>query len=103
MKLWEILVPTLHIDGKPIRTKFHKVWDQKVKNIAGGLSVLQPLRGYWVSPDKTLFVERMIPVRIMCDEATIEQIVDMSLDYYEQEAIMYYLVTDNVRIKHRAD
>lgn len=99
--LWEILVPTVRNNGKPYRTKFHRIWDQKVKDIAGGLSILQPLRGYWLSPDNKLWIERMIPVRIMCSEDEIEKIVNMSLEYYEQEAIMYYLISRNVIIKHK--
>jgi len=39
-EMWEILVPTLHANGKPIKTRYHKVWDKKVIEITGGLTVL---------------------------------------------------------------
>lgn len=99
MFLWEILVPTV-IDGKPVRTRYHKVWDKKVKAVTGGLTVLHPAKGYWISPKGTVFEERMIPVRIACTEKEIEQISDMTAKYYKQEAIMYYRVSDYIRIKH---
>lgn len=33
MMFWEILVPTQTNEGKPIRTRFHRVWDDKVEVI----------------------------------------------------------------------
>lgn len=99
--LWEILVPTVRRkDGKPLRTRFHRVWDSKVREMAGGLTVLSPVKGQWVSPDKELFSERMIPVRIACTEAQIDRIADMTAEYYDQLAVMYYRIADNVVLKH---
>ena len=73
--LWEILVPTVRRkDGKPIRTRYHRVWDGKVRAIAGGLTILQPAKGQWVSPSGELFSERMIPVRVACSEEQIDKI-----------------------------
>lgn len=97
--LWEILVPTIKND-KPIRTRYHRVWDQKVREISSGLTILQPAKGHWVSPSGELFVERMIPVRIYCTEVEIEKIADMTAKYYNQEAVMYYSVSTKVMIKH---
>lgn len=99
MKFWEILVPTIKNDGTPVKTKFHKVWDEKVREISGGLTIIPPIKGQWISHDGELFNERMIPVRICCTEEQIEKIGDMTAEYYEQKAIMYYLITDNVIIK----
>lgn len=97
--LWEILVPTI-MDGKPVRTRFHRVWDKKVRETAGGLTVLKPAKGYWVSPDGELAEERMIPVRIKCTEDEIEHISDLTAQYYKQEAVMYTLVSERCFIKH---
>jgi hypothetical protein len=48
-ELWEVLVPTETGDGrggkKPIHTRYHKVWDAKVRAITGGLTVLTPAKG----------------------------------------------------------
>ena len=99
MQLWQILVPTVRNDGRPVRTRFHKVWDAKVRAIAGGLTVLHPARGQWVAPDGRLFVERMIPVLIACTEEQIHAIAAMSASYYEQQAMFYYLVSEKVFIR----
>jgi hypothetical protein len=99
VNLWEILVPTIR-NGKPIKTKYHKVWDAKVREISKGLTVLTPAKGQWISPNGELFLERMIPVRIACTKTEIEIIADMTADYYDQKAIMYYLLSDYVVIKN---
>lgn len=102
MNLYEILVPTVRNDGRPIRTRYHRVWDQKVRAITGGLTIVQPVKGQWVAPDGTLFKERMIPVRIACTREQIESIADMTAEYYEQLAIMFYRISDEVSIKRYA-
>lgn len=77
-QLWEILIPTISNEGKPFRTRFHRVWDGHVREIA----------------DEKLFAERMIPVRIMCTQNEIETIADLTAKYYSQLAIMYYRISD---------
>ncbi len=99
-KLWEILVPTVRNNGRPFRTRFHRVWDAKVRAISGGLTICVPAKGQWVSPDGVLFAERMIPVRIACTEQQIEQIADLTANYYDQNAVLYWLVSERVVIKH---
>ena len=93
MKLWEILVPTLR-DNKPVRTRSHKEWDRRVREISNGLTILKPGVGQWTSPDGELFIERMIPVRIACSKEQIEQIAALTADFYKQIAVMYYLVSE---------
>ncbi len=97
--LWEILVPTLR-NGKPVRTKSHKVWDARIREISGGLTVLRPAKGEWVAPDGTLFSERMIPVRIMCTSDQIEEIAKITASFYDQLAVMFYKISDDCRIRH---
>ncbi len=98
--LWEILVPTQFNTGKPIRTRYHRVWDAKVRAIANGLTILRPAKGQWISPTGKLYEERMIPVRIACTQEQMDQIADMTAKYYKQKAIMFYLISDKVIIKH---
>lgn len=100
MQLWEILVPTIRrVGGKPYTTRYHRVWDSKVRAITGGLTIMAPARGQWVSQEGELFSERMIPVRIACSEAQIQQIIDLTLEYYDQLAVMAYRVADKVILK----
>jgi hypothetical protein len=99
MILYEILVPCQTNQGKPIRTRQHREWDRRVRRITGGLTVMAPTKGHWVSPSGEVFAERMIPVRIAADVSTINEIADMTAKFYEQEAVMFYKVSDEVTIK----
>lgn len=98
-QLWEILVPTVRLDGRPIHTRFHRVWDEKVRAITGGLTILSPAKGQWVNPEGDLFAERMIPVRIAATRPQMDAIIDMTLAYYEQAAIMAYRLSEEVIIR----
>jgi hypothetical protein len=122
--MWEILVPTekrvksaqpslslgegdyaealeLWRKKNSYTTRYHRVWDSKVRAITGGLTILTPAKGQWVSPDGMLFLERMIPVRIVATREQIEQIIDLTLEYYDQLAVLCYKVSDEVIIKHK--
>ncbi|MHA2264040.1 MAG: hypothetical protein ACXAEN_16725 [Candidatus Thorarchaeota archaeon] len=99
MKLWEILVPTIR-SGKPVRTRSHRAWDERVRAITGGLTIFKPAKGEWIAPDGELFAERMIPVRVMCTEEQIEKIADITAKFYEQKAIMFYCVSGECTVKH---
>ena len=96
--LWEILVPTM-INEKPVRTRYHRVWDTKVREIAGGLTILKPAKGQWICNDSgKLFAERMIPVRISCTKTQIFDIADWTKTYYKQLKVMFYRIADEVYI-----
>lgn len=82
-----------------IRTRYHKVWDEKVRKITNGLTIMPPAKGQWLHGNQ-LFTERMIPVRIACTREQMEKISDMTAKYYSQLAIMYYLISDEVTIKN---
>jgi len=99
-QLWEILVPTMRRDGSPIRTRFHRVWDGKIEAICGGLTITPPGKGTWLHEGKSVR-ERMIPVKIMCTREQMEEIVDLTLEYYDQIAVMAYRVSDEIILKHR--
>lgn len=98
--LYEILVPTQRNDGRPIRTRCHRVWDAMVRAISGGLTIMTPAKGQWIAPTGQLYAERMIPVRIICTHREAEQIADLTAKFYEQLAVMFYRVSDSVTIKH---
>lgn len=97
--MWEILVPTVipNTAGKKFFTlRFHRVWDDRVREITGGLTIMQPSKGQWVSPEGTAFHERMIPVRIVADRQQIDTIIKMTAAYYFQEAVLCYRVSDQI-------
>jgi hypothetical protein len=100
-KLWEILVPTVRNNGKPYRTRYHRVWDKMVRTISGGLTILPPSKGQWIAPDGTLFSERMIPVRILATSEEMDRIIDMTIVYYDQIAVLAYVVSSEVILRYR--
>lgn len=100
--LWEILVPVADNDGKEIPVSYHQQWDAKVRDISGGLTLRKPERGQWVHPEsKTLFAENMIPVKFMGTREEADQIADMTLEHYNQHAVMCYKIAEEVIIKVR--
>jgi len=98
MGVWTILVPTI-MNGHPVRTIHHKKWDERVKKITGGLTITPPGKGYWVNSEGETIHERMIPVIIRCTERNIIKISDITAEHYNQNAIMFYKISDDVRIK----
>jgi len=102
MELWEILVPTVRNDGRPFHLRYHKIWDNKVREITHGLTIMPVTKGQWIDKGNT-FVERMIPVRIACTREQIEQIIDFTIKYYEQIAVMAYKISEEVIIKRRKE
>lgn len=99
--LWEILVPTVRNDSRPYRTRYHRVWDSKVRDISGGLTIMTPVKGQWISAQNELFVERMIPVRIIATRDEMDKIIDMSMEYYDQLAILAYKIGTDVILRER--
>lgn len=98
--LWEILVPTISNRGRPFTVRHHRQWDAHVKALAGGMTLVQPVRGSWVEPVTGLaFTERMIPVRIMCTREQIVEICKETARFYDQLAVFATLVaTETVLI-----
>lgn len=100
--LWEILVPTKRNDGRPFRLRYHRVWDAKVREITGGLTIMPVAKGQWVHQE-VLYDERMIPVRIVATRDEINRIIDLTLHYYDQIAVLAYKVAEEVILRKRDD
>jgi hypothetical protein len=101
-ELWEILVPASN--GKDrFSYEHHKQWDSFVKNITGGVTVMKPAKGQWVSPTGKLYIDRMIPCRIVCSEEQISEIIDFTIDHYNQEAVLAYRISTNVILRHKSE
>lgn len=99
--MWEILVPTKRNNGIPFRLRYHRVWDQKVRAISGGLTILPVAKGQWVHEEK-LYAERMIPVRILTTRDDMNRIVDFTMRYYDQKAVLAYKISSEVILKQCA-
>ena len=97
--LWEILVPTTRNDGRPFHTRYHRVWDREVERISGGMTLMPVANGRWTAPDGTRYAERMIPVRILATRDEMSRIVDYTIRYYEQLAVLAYEISSNVILR----
>ena len=84
-------------DGVKIKKKHHRAWDEKVSEIAGGLTLFKPKKGRW-KYDGKLFCEKMIRVEIAATATEIVAIARMTAAHYNQKAVMYYLKSDFVAI-----
>jgi hypothetical protein len=63
---------------------------------------MAPARGQWIHPATgELFRERMIPVRVMATRKEIEKVVDLTLEYYDQLAVLCYKISNEVILKFR--
>ena len=114
LPLWEILVPhrmgkhdlyrqnnLLPKSGAIVPVPYHRVWDQKVREITGGLTICKAAKGQWVDNEGRVDNEIMIPVRIACSEEQITQIAEMTLEYYQQKAILVSLISERTLIFSR--
>ena len=64
------------------------------------MTVFPPTKGQWVSPDGKLFREDMIAVRILCTESDIDKIINFTATHYDQIAVMAYVVSAEIKLKH---
>jgi hypothetical protein len=96
-EVWEILVP-YKMGRKNVQVPYHKIWDEFVRNIAGGLTIQKVSKGQWISPSGKLHKELMIPVKIACTESQIRLIADFTLKHYRQEAVFLMRISDKAFI-----
>lgn len=99
MNLYEILVPCQML-SKPVRTRHHKRWDEYVRKLAGGLTILKPAKGQWINEGK-IHEDRVIPVRIACTNEQIKRIMKFSLGHYKQLEIMAYKISEEVLFERK--
>lgn len=92
MNVWEVLVPVRANDGKKFKKKFHRAWDARVREVAGGLTIMKPGKGQWISPAGQLYQERMIPVRIVCTEPQIQDVARLVREHYDQEVAAVFMI-----------
>lgn len=95
VKMWEILVPA---SNKSLEFSYehHKIWDEFVITISGGITIMKIAKGQWISPDNIRFKDRMIPVRIKCTRKQILKIIKFTMSHYKQDAVLAYKVSDDV-------
>lgn len=95
-KLWEMLIPE-----KYLKSKQFNLWQQLIHEISGGITILSTAKGTWISPNGELLNDAMIPVRFIATETEAQTIAELSLVYFEQQAIMYYKISDQPLIIYK--
>jgi hypothetical protein len=98
---WRILVPCTFNDGTDIAVEHHREWDRRVQRIAGGLTIHKPSKGRWTSPDGDEYAEGMIPVFIACSEEQIDEIARMTVEHYDQIAVLVARTSETVFLYER--
>ncbi len=93
--VWEILVPAENNSGVEFTLEHHKKWDEFVKNLTGGLTIMKSAKGQWIYNKKTYF-DKVIPCRIACSPKKIKKIIDFTIKHYEQKAVYAYKVSKTV-------
>jgi hypothetical protein len=99
LKIWCILIPTLKAKEAKnpfFRKRHHKVWDNFVRDITGGLTIFATGKGQWVNDENEVVEERVIPVNIACTDKQLKSIIEFTIKHYDQDALMYYKVSDEV-------
>lgn len=102
-KMWEIFVPA---SNKTLEFSYehHKKWDEYVKSLAGGLTILRTAKGEWIdNHDGKLYIDRVIPVRIKCSEKNIKKIIKFTIKHYNQEAVLAYKISDMVLLVTKSE
>lgn len=98
--LWEILVPATNNSGEVIPIEVHRQWDEKIREISGGLTIFPPTKGQWLYEGQ-FFAERMIPVRFLATLEEAKEAIDLTISFYEQKAVMAYEISNHVLLVQR--
>ena len=93
--LFELLIPLTDNSGHKFTDSHNAKFFQFVRNLAGGLTALSPANGQWVDSGK-VYKERVRPIRIACNPATIRKIAEYAKQFYKQFSIMYYQLSNKV-------
>jgi len=100
-ELWEILVPASNNTDQKFSYEHHKEWDAFVKKTTGGVTIMKTSKGEWISPTGRLYIDRMIPCRIICSKEQMLEIVDFTIAHYNQEAVLAYKISEDVILRHK--
>jgi hypothetical protein len=101
--VWEIIVPATSNEGSDFLLEHHQKWDAYVRSIAGGVTIMKSSTGYWLNQTGKLYVEKIIPCRIICTYDQIMDIVRFTAKHYHQEAITCFQMAEGSFIFHTAN
>ena len=103
-KLWMIFVPVADNGGVVFPTEHHRIWDEMVRALAGGLTINRPAKGIWQNPATGgVYREAVIPVHIVASEHAIREIIKATIVHYKQESVLAFMVSETVIIMNKSD
>mgnify|MGYP003395241913 CR=1 FL=1 len=100
--LYEILIPVADNDGKTFsNAHVTKFWDLIIAT-ANGLTVMPNVKGFWVDGGRT-FTDENTPLRVVATKDEIRFIAHQAKSHFNQLAILYYKISDDVVFKTGED
>lgn len=97
-KVWRILVPANDNQGNEFPIEHHHIWDEFVRDLVGGVTIMKSAKGQWISPVGKLYIDITIPCDINCTKYQIQQIALFTIKHYNQEAIAYYKISKGIKL-----
>jgi|SRR6185369_17976936 len=94
--MWKILVPKSYPDGAEISVNDHKIWDNEVSKLAGGLTIYNSVKGRWLDPKGDLIAESVIECAIACTFEEIRRVAQFTKEHYNQKSVCFWKVSDAV-------
>ena len=97
-KVWKILVPANNNQAIEFSISHHHEWDEFVRKLVGGVTIMKSAKGQWVNPNGQLYTDKMIPCEISCTKQQIKAIAHFTKHHYRQEAIAYYKISNKFNL-----
>ena len=95
--LYEILIPVADNDGHTFSNSYRKIFVDILIKETGGLSVLPTVKGFWIDKGIT-YADENTPLRVICTGEDIERFAYIAKEHFNQLAILYYKISDDVVI-----
>lgn len=91
-RLYEVLVPCQTNDGVPANN--HDTLVAWIRGLCGGVTVCPRVDGHWVGEGGKLYVEQMLPVRMVTTQEQAVRIATVVRDTFRQECVFLAVIGD---------
>lgn len=93
--LYEILIPIADNAGFVFSDSHRKLFFDMLIGETSGLSILPNLQGFWEEKGK-IYEDINTPLRVICTGEDIKRFANTAKEHFDQLAILYYQISDNV-------
>jgi len=97
-KVYKILVPANNNQGSEFSIEHHHQWDEFVRQLVGGVTIMKSVKGQWINPHGQLYTDKIIPCEISCTKEQIKKIAKFTKQHYRQEAVAYYKISNKFNL-----